>query len=133
MRVALTRYDGTVIELLELHHYVDAARRDHREFQPSEAPDPDALMKAAVDDLLDDLGRAVRRNAPSLLRRDQIEPGMVVRSSHGYYLLVTEVLDTAEVRTDERHVQITGHLHGHPGAELRNERYPAGSLIEVQA
>lgn len=66
------------------------------------------------------------------IRRDTVRPGMVVKSSHGYRLLVTEVWDGAEVRTDDRHVQITGHLHADPANVTRSERYPAGSLIEVE-
>lgn len=65
------------------------------------------------------------------IRRDHVKPGMVVKSSHGYRLLVTEVWDAAETRTDDRHVQITGHLHADPQAPIRRERYPAGSLIDV--
>jgi hypothetical protein len=66
------------------------------------------------------------------IRRDAVLPGMIFKSSHGYRLLVTEVLDTAEVRTDARHVQVKGHLHADPANETRLERYPAGSLVEVE-
>lgn len=65
-------------------------------------------------------------------RRDQLKPGDIFRSSHGYRLLVTEVIDTAEVRTDERHVEIRGHLHADPSAPIKNERYAAGLTVEVE-
>ena len=64
-------------------------------------------------------------------RRDELKPGDVFPSSHGYDLLVTEVQDTAPVRTDERHVGIRGHLHGHPDNPIRTERYEAGSTVLV--
>lgn len=65
------------------------------------------------------------------IRRDEVRPGDVLHSSHGYRLLVTEVRDTAINRVDDRHVEIVGHLHADPQGDLRNERYPAGSLVEV--
>lgn len=74
------------------------------------------------------------------LRRDMVRPGMVIQSSHGYRLRVTEMLDTAEVRTDDRHVQISGILHNQDVSQLpdpriacRGERYPAGSKVTVEA
>jgi len=68
---------------------------------------------------------------PTFIRRDFIKPGDVIRSSHGYDLLITEVDDSAPVRTDERHVGFTGHLHADVTAPTRTERYPAGSLVQV--
>lgn len=64
-------------------------------------------------------------------RRDEVGFGDVVISSHGYALLIVEVNDTAELRTDERMVQFWGHLHGDPNAPIRTERYSAGSMIET--
>jgi hypothetical protein len=65
-------------------------------------------------------------------RRDEVHPGDVIRSSHGYRLLITEVDDSAEDRTDERHIGFTGHLHADETRPLRTERYPAGSMVEVE-
>lgn len=65
------------------------------------------------------------------IRRDYIKPGDVVRSSHGYDLLITEVWDGATNRAEDRTVCLTGHLHANPARPLRCERYPANSLIEV--
>lgn len=67
------------------------------------------------------------------LRRDFVKPGDIVRSSHGYDLLITEVDDSASVRSDDRHVGFTGWLHAQPGGHIRTERYPAASLIEIVA
>ena len=66
-------------------------------------------------------------------RRDELKRGDVFRSSHGYDLLVGSVDDSAEVRTDERHVGITGFLHADPAMDgsVRSERYSAGSTVEV--
>lgn len=66
------------------------------------------------------------------IRRDQVRPGMIVHSSHGYRLLVSLVRDNAKNRTDARHVEIVGHLHANPERATRNEIYPAGSTIEVE-
>jgi hypothetical protein len=65
-------------------------------------------------------------------RRDKVHPGQIIQSSHGYRLLITDVIDTAVNRTDDRHVELRGHLHGQLGTAIRNERYPAGSLIPVE-
>lgn len=67
----------------------------------------------------------------TLIRRDAVKPGMIVRSSHGYDLLVTHVDDSAPSRADDRHVGIVGHLHGNPYLPVRTERYPASSKIRV--
>jgi hypothetical protein len=72
------------------------------------------------------------RGLTVLVRREEVKPGMVVHSSHGYRLLVTQVIDAAVQRIPERHVEIKGHLHGDPACEIRNERYPAHSLIDVE-
>ena len=64
-------------------------------------------------------------------RRDELKPGDVFASSHGYDVLVGKVQDTAEVRTDERHVGIVGYLHGDPANSARIERYEASSTVEV--
>lgn len=66
------------------------------------------------------------------MRRDAIRPGMVIRSSHGYRLLVSAVDDSAPSRVDARHVGITGFLHANPRNATCSERYPASSLIEVE-
>lgn len=66
------------------------------------------------------------------VRRDEVKPGMIVHSSHGYRLLITKVRDDAKVRTDDRHVELVGHLHANPECALRNEIYPAGSTIPVE-
>lgn len=65
-----------------------------------------------------------------LVRRDQVYPGDVVQSSHGYRLLITEV-QLPKSREDGAHVGFTGHLHGDPGAPTTTERYPRGSLIPL--
>lgn len=65
-------------------------------------------------------------------RREFVRPGDIVRSSHGYRLLITEVLDNAVDRSEDRHVEIRGHLHANPDAVIRNEIYPAKSLIPVE-
>jgi hypothetical protein len=67
------------------------------------------------------------------IRRDQAVPGIVFASSHGYKVLVTHVIDDAEVRSDDRHVQIEDHLHANPGRPIVVERYTAGSSIEVES
>lgn len=67
------------------------------------------------------------------IRRDQVVPGVVFQSSHGYKVLVTHVIDDAPSRSDNRHVQIEGHLHARPGARVVVERYPAWSVIEVES
>lgn len=64
-------------------------------------------------------------------RRDELQPGDVFKSSHGYDVLVTEIQDDAEIRSDDRHVGIVGHLHGDSSCPIRTERYPAGSTVEV--
>jgi hypothetical protein len=66
------------------------------------------------------------------IRRDQAVPGIVFQSSHGYKLLVSKVIDNAPNRTDDRHVQIEGHLHANPERETAIERYAASSTIEVE-
>lgn len=66
-------------------------------------------------------------------RRDQLQPGNVFRSSHGYRLLVTEVIDIAPRQDrDDRIVQVNGHLHADPTNVIRTERYPANSTVEVE-
>lgn len=72
------------------------------------------------------------QNPTRLVRRDRVQPGMIVHSSHGYRLLVTEVLDNAVNRVPDRHVQITGHLHADPNNSTRNERYEAHSYVPVE-
>lgn len=67
-----------------------------------------------------------------LVRREQVVAGMVVHSSHGYRLLVTQVDDSALRRHADRHIRITGHLHADPKRELRHERYPASSFVLVE-
>jgi hypothetical protein len=64
-------------------------------------------------------------------RRDQVRPGDVVRSSHGYDLLITQVDDSATNRTDDRHVGFVGHLHANPANDTRTERYSASGLVTV--
>jgi hypothetical protein len=66
------------------------------------------------------------------VRRDRVRPGVVVQSSHGYRLLITEVRDTAQLRTDDRTVELRGHLHVDLANTVTNERYPAGSTIPVE-
>lgn len=66
------------------------------------------------------------------VRRDKVVPGMVFTSSHGAKLLVCDVRDDAEVRSDERHVEIRGFLHCNTEREVAAERYPAGSTVEVE-
>jgi hypothetical protein len=65
-------------------------------------------------------------------RRDEVRIGDVIRSSHGYRLLITRVWDGAENRTDERHVELGGRLHVAPEGIYRNERYPAKGLVTVE-
>lgn len=66
------------------------------------------------------------------IARADVLPGMIVHSSHGYRLRVTEVLDNAQ-RQDlaDRHVEIRGVL-AHNADVFRNERYPANSLVDVE-
>jgi hypothetical protein len=71
-------------------------------------------------------------NATTLLRRDEVKPGMVIHSSHGYRLLIEKVEDTAKTRTDERIVGFVGRLHGDPEGLYRCERYSAGSRVPVE-
>jgi hypothetical protein len=77
-------------------------------------------------------GREMQTVETMPIRRDAVQPGMIVHSSHGYKLLVTEVWDGAVNRTDERHVAIKGHIHADPMREILSERYPAGSTIAVE-
>ena len=74
----------------------------------------------------------VRETKIRTKRRDEVRPGDIIHSSHGYRLLITEVDDSAVVRTDDRHVGFKGWLHAREGGHIRTERYPAGSLIEVE-
>jgi hypothetical protein len=66
------------------------------------------------------------------IRCDQARKGDMFQSSHGYKLLITEVVDTAMSRADDRRVEIKGHLHADPTKPIYNERYPANSRIEVE-
>lgn len=65
-------------------------------------------------------------------RRDQVEVGQVIQSSHGYRVLIAAVLDNATVRTDERSVDLRGYLHASLHAPFRNEIYPVTSLVKVE-
>lgn len=72
------------------------------------------------------------QHQPLVIRRDQVVPGVVFQSSHGYKVLVTQLVDTATNRTDDRHVEIRGHIHANPEREITRERYAASSTIEVE-
>lgn len=65
-------------------------------------------------------------------RRDEVKRGDIFRSSHGYRLLVTDVIDNAKNRTDGRYVQINGHLHAKASNKVVVERNPASSTVEVE-
>lgn len=67
----------------------------------------------------------------AMVRRDTVRVGDVVRSSHGYLLLITAIDDSATVRSDERVIGFAGHLHADPERGIRTERYPAAGLIEL--
>lgn len=64
-------------------------------------------------------------------RRDELQVGDTYKSSAGYDLLVIEIQDNAENRTDARYIGILGRLHGKVDGPIRAERYPASSTVEV--
>lgn len=59
------------------------------------------------------------------MRRDALVEGDMVRSSHGYDLLLTEVS-----RPGTKTVYLRGHLHLDPTAPERSEIYDASVLID---
>jgi hypothetical protein len=65
-------------------------------------------------------------------RRDQVQVGQVIQSSHGYRLLIARVGDDAPVRTDERSVDLRGYLHAKLTAPMANEISPVTSLVTVE-
>lgn len=66
------------------------------------------------------------------VRRDELEPGMVFMSSHGYRLLISKVRDNATSRVQDRGVEVVGHLHASLDASTRTEIYPACSIVYVE-
>lgn len=66
-----------------------------------------------------------------IIRRDQAVPGIVFQSSGGYKVLITHVIDDAEVRSEHRGVQIEGHLHANPARKIVVEVFDACTTIEV--